>query len=64
MQSYNAAGFVVTLSPGEFALLAPAEAAQVEGLLGGAFLTRESQGRHYGSYVFLRPEARHVGQHD
>jgi hypothetical protein len=64
MQSFDAVGFAVTLSPGEFALVAPSEAAQVRGLLGGAFLTRELQGRHYSSYVFLRPEARHVGQHD
>jgi len=64
MQSFDTAGFVVTLSPGEFALVAPSEAAQVYGSLGGAFLTRQSQERHYSSYVFLRPEARHVGQHD
>ncbi|MBU0617978.1 MAG: hypothetical protein KKI02_09700 [Planctomycetes bacterium] len=64
MQAFDAAGFLLTLGPGEFALLAPSENAQVYGLLGGAFLTRESQGRHYSSYVFLRPEARHVGEHD
>jgi hypothetical protein len=64
MRAFDAAGFALTLAPGEFALLAPNENAQVYGLLGGAFLTRESQGRHYRSYVFLRPEARHVGEYD
>jgi hypothetical protein len=64
MQSFDIAGFAVTLSPGEFVLVAPSEAAHVYGSLGGAFLTRQSQEQHYSSYVFLRPEARHVGQHD
>jgi hypothetical protein len=63
-QAFDAAGVALTLSPGEFALLAPSENARIHGLLGDAFLTRESQGRHYHSYVFLRPEARHVGEHD
>ncbi len=64
LQTFDAAGFMVTLGPGEFALLAPNASARVYGLLGGAFLTRESQGRHCNSYVFLRPEARYVGGHD
>jgi len=61
-QPFDAAGFDVTLSPGEFLLIAPSANARIYGLLGGAFLTRECDGRQYNSYVFLRPEARHVGQ--
>jgi hypothetical protein len=64
MQAFDAAGFTLTLGPGEFALLAPSENARVRGLLGDAFLTRASEGRHYCSYIFLRPEARQVGEHD
>ncbi len=64
VQTFNAAAFVLTLSPGEFALVAPSANARIYGLLGGGFLTRACEGRHYNSYVFLRPEARHVGQHD
>ncbi len=64
LRAFDAAGFVLTLGPGEFVLLAPSDQARVYGLLGGAFLTRELQGRHYRSYVFLRPEARYVGGHD
>lgn len=63
-QTFHAAGFALTLSPGEFVLVAPSENSRIYGLLGRAFLTRECEGRHYSSYVFLRPEARHVGQHD
>jgi len=64
MESFGASGFAVTLGPGEFVLVAPSENAHVYGLLGRAFLTRECEGRPYSSYVFLRPQARHVGQHD
>jgi hypothetical protein len=64
MQSFDAAGFFVTLDPDEFVLIAPSANSGIYGLLGGAFLTRESEGQYYNSYVFLRPEARHVGQHD
>jgi hypothetical protein len=64
MQRFDAAGFVIRLRPGEFALVAPHPNSDVYGLLGGAFLTQELQGRQYDSYVFLRPEAKHVGQQD
>ena len=64
MQTFDAAEFVVTLRPGEFALLAPSADSRIYGLLGGAFLTRLCEGQGYNSYVFLRPEVRHVGQHD
>ena len=63
-QTFHAAGFALTLSPGEFVLVAPSENSRIYGLLGRAFLTRECEGRHYNSYVFLRPETRHVGQDD
>jgi hypothetical protein len=63
-QTFQAAGFVLTLSPGEFVLVAPSENSRIYGLLGRALLTRECEGRHYNSYVFLRPETRHVGQDD
>jgi hypothetical protein len=63
-QTFDAAGFALMLSPGEFALVAPSAQARIYGLLGGAFLTRASEGERYNSYVFLRPEVRHVGQHD
>ena len=56
--TYDAVGFVVTLKPGEFALVAPSENADIYGLLGGVFLTRETEGDLYDSYIFLRPEAK------
>ena len=62
MESFNIVGITASLAPGEFLLLTPSENAQVYGLLGGAFLTRISQGEHYNSFIFLRPEARQVGQ--
>jgi len=61
-QTFDAAGFALTLAPGEFALLAPSGNSHIYGLLGGAFLTRTCEGRQYDSYVFLRPEARQIGQ--
>jgi hypothetical protein len=64
MQRFEAAGFTLPLGPGEFVLVAPSENARIVGLLGQAFLTRASEGRRYNSYVFLRPEARQVGQHE
>jgi hypothetical protein len=63
-QTFDAVGFVLTLRAGEFALVAPGANARNHWLLGGAFLTRQSEGRRFNSYVFLRPEAKHVGQHD
>ena len=63
-QSFEAAAFSVTLAHGEFAVIAPSENSRIFGLLGGAFLTRESEGRHYDSYVFLRPEAKQIGPDD
>ena len=64
MQSFDAAGFMLSLDPGEFVLIAPSENSALYGLLGGVFLTRETEGRHYDSYVFIRPEARQIGQND
>jgi hypothetical protein len=57
---FRAAGFSVTLGSGEFMLLAPSADAEVFGLIGGAFLIGEEDGRRYDSYVFLRPELTHV----
>jgi hypothetical protein len=59
---FHAAGFAVTLEPGQFVLVAPSDEADVPGLLGGAFLISEQDGRRYDSYVFLRPDLTHVGQ--
>ena len=64
MQSFDEAGFMLSLDRGEFVMVAPSENSGVYGLLGGAFLTREAEGRHYDSYVFIRPEARQIGQND
>jgi len=63
-ETFSAAGFAVTLDPGEFVLIAPSEQARIAGLLGRAFLTRTIEGREYCSCVFLRPQARQVGQHE
>ena len=63
-QTFDAAGFAVTLGPGEFAVVAPSASSGIYGLLGGAFLTRVCEGRQYESYVFLRPEARQISQND
>lgn len=62
--TYDAVGFVVNLKPGEFALIAPSETADIYGLLGGVFLTREVEGALYDSYIFLRPEARQTKAHE
>lgn len=62
METFNVVGIAASLAPGEFLLLTPSENSQVYGMLGGAFLTRVSQGRHFSSFVFLRPEARTSGQ--
>lgn len=64
MESFHIVGIAASLGPGEFLLLTPSENAGVYGLLGGAFLTRVSQGEHYSSFVFLRPEARQIGKDD
>lgn len=62
--AYDAVGFVLTLAPGEFALAAPSENADIYGLLGGVFLTRTTEGRAFDSYIFLRPEAKQAEPHD
>ena len=63
-ESFQDAAFRLELDPGEFALIAPGENAGIFGLLGGAFLTRSVDGERYNSYIFLRPEARQIGQDD
>ncbi|MBU0640407.1 MAG: hypothetical protein KKB50_16200 [Planctomycetes bacterium] len=57
-RAFPAAGFAVTLDPGEFVLLAPSEKGDLFGIVGGAFLTEERDGQYYDSYVFLRPVLR------
>ena len=64
MEAFSVVGLAASLAPGEFLLIAPSENARIYGLLGGAFFTRISQGQHLSSFVFLRPEAREVDQHD
>ncbi|MBK9119270.1 MAG: hypothetical protein IPM18_06655 [Phycisphaerales bacterium] len=59
-RSFWEAAFSVNLGPGEFLLLAPAEMADVYGILGGALLTREEDGVRHDSYVFLRADVNHV----
>lgn len=54
--------FTLDVEPGEFVALAPSESAAVPGLIGGAFLGSEIEGRRYYSYLFVRPEADRVGQ--
>mgnify|MGYP007051594138 CR=1 FL=1 len=63
-EAFGAVAFVISLEPGEFVVLAPGSKADVPGMLGGAFLTEETPGRRYDSYVFVRPEVRHVRQPD
>jgi len=53
---FQAAEFSVTLSAGEFLLIAPSEHAELPGLLGWAFLTTERERIRYHSYIFMRPQ--------
>jgi hypothetical protein len=59
-RAYNAAGFQVELTTGEFLLVCPSEQAALFGILGGAFLSAEEDGERYDSYVFLRADVNHV----
>jgi hypothetical protein len=59
-RAFAAAGFTVDLAPGDFLLIAPGENADLFGILGGAFLSSERDGRRYDSYVFLRADVNHV----
>ncbi len=63
-RAFESVAFAVTLKPGEFVLVAPSEHARVYGLLGGAFLTRMSDGRLYDAYLFLRPQAQQAERHE
>ena len=63
-RAFESVAFAVTLRPGEFVLVAPSENARVYGLLGGAFLTRVSDGRLYDAYLFLRPQAQQAERHE
>lgn len=61
-RAFAAASFGVLLEPGEFLLIAPSEQVDLYGILGGALLSREEEGRHYDSYVFLRADVNHVAR--
>jgi hypothetical protein len=63
-RAFPAAGFALHLQPGEFLLIAPGDRADVFGMLGGALLTHEIDGRRYDSYVFLRADSNHVALRD
>ena len=55
-RAFPAAGFVTDLEPGQFLLVAPGRQADLFGIVGGAFLVSEQDGRPYDSYVFLRAD--------
>jgi hypothetical protein len=59
-RTFTAAGFATDLAPGEFLLIAPSEQADLYGIVGGAFLGSEEEGRRYDAYVFLRADVNHV----
>jgi hypothetical protein len=59
-RTFTAAGFRVTMAPGDFVLVAPSPQAELFGIIGGAFLAREEDGAAYDSYVFLRADVSHV----
>lgn len=61
-RAFAAAAFRADLEPGEFLLIAPSEQAELFGIIGGAFLASEEDGRRYDSYVFLRLDVSHVAQ--
>jgi hypothetical protein len=63
-RAFAAAGFALDLGPGEFAVVAPGERADVFGIVGGAFLVREQDGTRFDSYVFLRADVNHVAYRD
>jgi hypothetical protein len=58
----SAAAFDVGLSPGEFLVVDPGPQADLYGLVGGALLVRELDGRPFDSYVFLRADVNHVAR--
>lgn len=58
-----AAGFDVSLAPGEFLVLAPGTEGDVPGMIGRTFFVQEdSEGRVCDSLVFLRADVSHVAQ--
>lgn len=59
-RAFAAAAFLVDLEPSEFLLVAPSRAADVYGIVGGAFLSNGQNADHYDSYVFLRADVNHV----
>lgn len=63
-RAFGAAGFLTGLAPGDFLVVGPGTHADVRGLVGHAFLTREEDGRSFDSYIFMRADVNHVVQRD
>lgn len=61
-RAFSAASFAAPLEPGEFLLIAPSAEARVSGLIGHEFLTRESEGRVFELFLFIRPEVVRVAE--
>lgn len=61
-RAFAAASFAVPLEPGEFLLIAPSAEARVRGLIGREFLTQESEGQLFESFIFVRPEVMRVAE--
>lgn len=59
-RAFPTAAFVTELEPGQFLLVAPGRQADLFGIVGGAFLSSEEDGRRYDSYVFLRADVNYV----
>jgi hypothetical protein len=61
-RAFGAAAFGTGLEPGEFLLIAPSREAELFGIVGGAFLSQDVDGRPFDSYVFLRADVNHVAR--
>ncbi len=58
-RSFAAAAVTADLGDGDFLVIAPSEDAELYGLVGGAFLTRQEDGERFDSYVFIRAGVNH-----
>ncbi len=63
-RAFGAAGFNVSLAPGEFVVIAPNRDATAFGLLGGAFLTSDADGQRFDSLILIRADINHVARRD
>jgi hypothetical protein len=61
-RAFPAVSFAAALDPGEFLLIAPSAEARISGLIGREFLIRESDGRLFGLFLFIRPEVMRVAE--